>query len=103
MSNSGILLAMIVLAQTGGFFLLALSQQRHWQAVIGSSARSRRMTEMLRIAGAVWILVSFPLALWRDGVEFGVLLWFALLSAAAVVTTLALAWWPDRVESQRGR
>lgn len=103
MSNSGILLTMIALAQIGGFFLLALSQPRHWQAVIGSSASSRRMILLLRVTGSVWIFASFPLTLWRDGVEFGVLLWFALLSVAAVVTTLALAWWPHRTDRGSSR
>ncbi len=55
-----------------------------------------RRAVVLRVAGAGGILVSIPLALWRDGMEFGVLLWCTLLSVAAVTVALALVWWSER-------
>ena len=43
-----------------------------------------------RVLGSLLLVVSLALALWRDGVGFGSLLWFAALQTAGVAVALTL-------------
>ena len=84
------LAALIVLLFTG-WLLLALSQSRHWRALCGATSQKPATIMVLRFIGGVFLALSLPLALWRDGPGFGSLLWGALLSLAAFIVTWLLS------------
>lgn len=89
-----LLLVAVVASAYVGLALLALSQTRHWAAVAGSAPRGRARVVVLRTGGGAMIAVSLLLALYRDGMGFGSLLWATALSAAALAVALTLTWRP---------
>lgn len=86
------LLIALSLACYFGFALLALSQDRHWERAGGGRDCPARLVLPLRIAGYVFLLVSFALAVWRDGASFGTLVWATMLSVGAIAVTCTLTW-----------
>jgi len=93
MPDSLLLLALLAAAYAG-FALLALSQARHWRAVVGAAALPRRRVLVLRSIGGVLIALSLMLSLLRDGASFGSLLWATAISLAALAVAFTLAWRP---------
>jgi len=93
MPDSLLLLALFAAAYAG-FALLALSQSRHWRAVVGDAALPRSRVLVLRMIGGVLIALSLLLALTRDGPSFGSLLWATAISLAALAVAFTLAWRP---------
>ena len=80
-----------------GFSLLgmtqfALSQDRHWQAVLGRGGATAQGVR--RFVAALLLLGSLGVAIWRDGPAFGFLLWFLMVQCAAFGVTGALAFSP---------
>jgi hypothetical protein len=71
---------------------LALAQRRHWQAVRGAADCPRSGRRVLKIGGAAGLATGFAIIVWREGADYGALLWVTQLSAAAfcVVATLSL-------------
>jgi len=104
-----LLLLALLAAAYAGFALLALSQARHWRAVVGDAALPRSRVLVLRTLGAALIALSLLLAFTRDGPSFGSLLWGTAISLAALGVALTLAWHPRwlrvfaRVFSLNGR
>jgi len=94
MPDSLLLLALFAAAYAG-FALLALSQVRHWRAVVGAAALPRRRVLVLRALGGVLIALSLLLALMRDGPGFGSLLWATAISLAALAVAFTLTWRPS--------
>lgn len=74
------------------FACLALAQRRHWLAVTGAGDCSRLGRRMLKSTGVVSLVVGFTIILWREGSDYGALLWVTQLPVAAlcVVATLSL-------------
>jgi hypothetical protein len=70
----------------------ALAQKRHWQAVTGTRGEGLASKRTLKTGGIVCFVVGCAIVLWRDGIDYGLLLWVTQLTAAAagVVGTLAL-------------
>lgn len=93
MSDRTLLVGLFVAAWLG-FALLALSQTRHWRQVTGTVSLPTSQVIVLRLTGGLMIIVSFVLSLLRDGPSFGVLLWAAGISLAALAVALMLAWQP---------
>jgi hypothetical protein len=78
-----------------GFALIALSQERHWEAVVmyraAAAAGPARCTF---VAGMGGVLAALGVALATQGPSFGALLWAVAISAAAVAVAFTLSWWP---------
>jgi hypothetical protein len=94
--QGALLLATVALAAFA-FACLALSQERHWRAVLGVAVPAGPPAASLRISGFVLLAGSLGLALLRDGPSFGILLWSVLVSAAAIAVVAILTWNPNRL------
>jgi hypothetical protein len=73
------------------FACLALAMPRHFQAVIGSKPASA-VSLSLRVAG--WLLITASLApciAWL-GSPVGIVAWFGVLNAAALLAAFGLTW-----------
>ena len=86
------LLIALVLATYGGFALLALSQNRHWQRAGGAVSCPARLVVPMRTLGYGLLLVALALALVRDGAGFGGLVWATMLSVGALSVVGTLTW-----------
>jgi len=91
MADALLLLAVFLSAYTG-FACFALSQLRHWRAVIGGPPPRRGVVLALRSLGSMLLGASLVLALLRDGPSFGSLLFATSLSLAAMAVAFTLAW-----------
>lgn len=81
----------LILVLLLGFALLALSQNRNWQLVAAPPlSRSRKVA--LRSVGTTLLTLAIPLAVWRDGPDFGLLMWGTFISIAACAVTMILSW-----------
>jgi hypothetical protein len=89
-----LLFAALLVALHVGFALLALSQARHWRAIGVGPPLPRMAAIIVRAFGFALLSLALPIALWRDGADFGSLLWGVLLSVAACAVTLTLTWHP---------
>jgi hypothetical protein len=85
-----LLLLATILAAYSGCALLALSQAPHWKTVAGGAFVSSQ-AQRNRSIGSALLVVAVLLALWRDGVVFGLMMGFFLLafSGFAVAFTIA--------------
>lgn len=74
------------------FASFALTQKRHWQAVTDTHSCAPSGKMLLKIGGMVWLAAGLVIVLWREGADYGALLWVTQLIVAAcgVVTTLSL-------------
>jgi hypothetical protein len=91
--NSIVSFVILILVLHLGFALLALSQDRNWRLIVMAApplSRSRKIT--LRITGYVLLALGLSLAFWRDGPDFGSLMWGTLISLAAGAVTMILSW-----------
>lgn len=77
------------------FALLALSQERHWEAVAGTPGPAPKRRGWHRGIAAVCIAAALPLCLFAAGGGMGTLLWAFLCSAAAFAVSLTLTWRPS--------
>lgn len=91
MPDALLLLAVVVSAYLG-FAALAMSQDRHWHRLGGASRCPRRVSAVLRAAGCGLLLAALVLALVRDGVAFGFLLWATVITLAAFLVVATLSW-----------
>lgn len=82
------------LASYAGFACLALAMPRHWSSASGRRAGASPYRSSLRTCGALLLLLSLALCVYRDGAAFGAVLWTVLISFAAVGVALTLAWRP---------
>jgi Protein of unknown function (DUF3325) len=74
------------------FACLALAQRQHWQAVTGATDCSLSGKRMLKTAGVAGLAAGLAVILWREGPDYGSLLWVTQLVPAAfcVVATLSM-------------
>jgi len=74
------------------FASFALAQKRHWQAATGAHDGKLADKRVLKIGGIVWLAAGCAIVLWREGGDYGPLLWVTQLTVAAfgVVATLSL-------------
>ena len=74
------------------FACFALAQRQHWQAVTNAADCSRSGKRALKIFGGVGLAAALAIILWREGPNYGALLWVTQLPAAAfcVVATLSV-------------
>jgi putative iron-regulated protein len=83
-------LAMSVL----GFALLALGQERHWQAVMGPAQPAPWRQRVARLLGLGLQVAALAAVVMGSGAGFGSLLWGVGLTLAALVVALSLTWRP---------
>jgi hypothetical protein len=88
---STLLFIAALLSALGGCIALALSQQRHWEAVMGRAARPQGW---LRTAGWSLIAASLAFVVARDGFSFGLLFWPMLFGLGGLLTAMILLWKP---------
>ncbi|ABE64447.1 hypothetical protein Nham_3722 [Nitrobacter hamburgensis X14] len=74
------------------FASFALVQKRHWQAVTGTHDCALGGKELLKVGGIVCLAAGCAIVVWREGADYGPLLWVTQLIVAAcgVVATLSL-------------
>ncbi|MDB5619890.1 MAG: hypothetical protein JWQ24_4128 [Tardiphaga sp.] len=89
-----VLLAMIFAAEYLGFGCLALGQSRHWQAVTGTHACPPATRALLRTGGGLLLAAGLMLAVARDGLDYGALVWVTSVTVAAVAVVATLSWPP---------
>lgn len=77
-----------------GFSILALAQDRHWEAVTGMAADRRRHGAHLRVVGGALQCAACALTVPSQGMAFGILLWAIAMTAAAMLIAFTLAWRP---------
>ena len=75
-----------------GFAFLALSQERHWRTIGDTPPLSKPAKRCCRLCGGSFIFASSFLAVLRDGISFGILLWTLSLSISAFAVALTIAW-----------
>lgn len=76
---------------------LALGQDRHRKAVVGTNATYRLPTA--RWSGAVLLILSLGTGVLGEGSSFGVLLWFLLVALASMITAATLCWQPQALRT----
>ena len=104
MSDAWLLAASMGVAYLG-FASLALSQERHWKTLTGGTAPKPLQALLLRGLGSLALGLSLALALIRDGLSFGAILWVTMLSAAAAAVALTLTWraWQPEISAKKRR
>ncbi|APA68035.1 DUF3325 domain-containing protein [Janthinobacterium sp. 1_2014MBL_MicDiv] len=78
------------------FVLLALSQERHWQAV-GAAAMPVHAASRGRLCGYAGLALLYGVAVAREGAGFGSISWCMLLFFGAMTVALTLSWAPRRL------
>lgn len=74
-----------------GFFSLALAMDRHFEDWFGRGRGPARARLPLRTAGISGLLASLLACLATHGSSQGWVLWFGVMTAAAIVVVLALS------------
>lgn len=87
MMSAGAALAALI-----GFGWLALSKNVHWRQVRGYPGPDPSTRRYLRLSGTAALLVSGALCFAVNRPSMAVLVWVMLLSAAAPLIALTLAW-----------
>ncbi len=73
-----------------GFAALALSQQQHWAMVKRAGKAARPPAGLLRLCGALLLILAAIPAILRDGAAFGLLVWSGLLTVSALLVVVFL-------------
>jgi hypothetical protein len=92
--RDAVLLVLVLAAVYGGFAALALCQPRPWKRAIGEGVCPKQLVWRLRAAGYGLLALGFVLALQRDGLSFGALLWCVAVSIGAMAVAFTLTWRP---------
>lgn len=77
-----------------GFTALCLAMERHHEQVFGQRRIPTGRRQMLRLAGTLLLMASLLPCLAIAGWSTGTVLWFGLLTAAALSLTLLLPYAP---------
>jgi hypothetical protein len=81
-------------ASAVGFALLALSQERHWHAVMRAPPTPAIRPLPLRATGCALQPLALAGFVHAQGPGFGSLLWGVGATAAAMTVALVLSWYP---------
>ena len=77
-----------------GMGWLALAMQVHWEQVRGTQVLSRRAILVLRLLGALALVVSLVACFWVDHATMAPLVWVMALAGSAVLVAFTLSWRP---------
>lgn len=88
------LIVAVLAASYLGFALQALSQDRHWLHLSGERHCPPVVVRNLRVGGYALLAAGLALALLRDGLEFGSLVWVTTLTVASFAVVCTLTWCP---------
>lgn len=89
-----LLLMAACILSLGGFLVLALGQDRHWEVVTGLEAGRCIDRSYLLAVGLALQCVACLLTVCSQGAGFGVLLWGIYMTATAMLVAFVLAWRP---------
>jgi hydrogenase-4 membrane subunit HyfE len=88
-------LCIAALLALAGMAWLALAMGAHWDQVMSRpAAQAEGIRQILRIAGALGLLLSALACLAADRPSMAVLVWFMLLAAGAFLVAFTLSWQP---------
>ncbi|OPH82021.1 DUF3325 family protein [Nitrobacter vulgaris] len=76
------------------FACLALVQRHHWHAVFGTPDCPRLGRLLLKVVGILSFATAFAVIQWREGSEYGILLWVTELPVAAALVVATLSFKP---------
>lgn len=90
------LIAVAFVLAYAGFAALSLAQERHHEAVYGtSSALTPRRTRMLRWLGTALLVAALVIAFVVWGLVVGLVAWLAMLAVAGIAQAMVLTWRPQ--------
>lgn len=92
--------AVAIILLYGAFAMLALTQERHWEAVsdaAGMPASGQARPGMWRAAAALLFLGGLAGCVSGHGPGFGAILWVVLLGACGFAVAMTLAWAPAKL------
>lgn len=92
--SESVLVAVAAATNLLGLCWLALAMDVHWEQVRGARQPSRGSVRLLRVLGALALVVSLALCLAVDHGSMATLVWFMTLAAAALLITFTLSWRP---------
>lgn len=92
--REAVLLGAAMLSALAGMGWLALAMDVHWEQVRGARQPSRGSVRLLRVLGALALVLSLALCLAVDHGSMAALVWFMTLAAAALLITFTLSWRP---------
>lgn len=87
----GALLAFAGLAACLGFAALALAMDRHFEGCFGRGRQPGRLRPFLRVGGALGLAASLLASIAARGAAQGWVLWFGVMTAAAMAVVLVLS------------
>ncbi len=92
--NAPLLTCTACLAPLGAFTALAMAMDRHWEDAFGRGASPGRWRRWMQLAATVLLLLSLASCLRLQGATTGWVLWFGVLTGAALVTVAVLSFAP---------
>jgi hypothetical protein len=83
------------------FALLALSQEEHWAASVGTQPAppSARLRRRWRYAAGTALTLAGALCVTGHGTGFGLLLWVLMMGAGIMAVAFTLSWKPHWLRS----
>jgi len=94
--NSTLFFTLAFTASLSGFCALGLAMDRHFEDVFGRGREPGRWRRWLQLAGTVLLCISLAASLRAAGSSIGWVLWFGVLTAAALVVVACLSYAPRR-------
>lgn len=92
--SDAFMLAAALVACTVSLGWLALAMDVHWQQACGRVPRAAGTVRVLRVLGALGLLVSLLLCLAVDHPSMASLVWVMALAGAALTVAFTLSWRP---------
>jgi hypothetical protein len=77
-----------------GFSWIALTVGAHWKQVGIQTALTSSMRRRLRLKGTLSLLLALVLCMGANPPGMAILLWFLILSLAAMTVSMVIAWRP---------
>lgn len=94
---SGVLLSCAAFAAAlGGFTALGLAMDRHHEGAFGRASLPGRGRRWLQAGGSAMLLLSLDASRSLQGASVGWVLWFGMLTLAALAVVAIFSYWPTR-------
>lgn len=92
--HDALMLLIAMISNVAGLSWLAVAMDVHWSQVFGSRRHSSLAAIVLRVLGAMALLLSLCLCLQVDHASIASLVWIMSLAASALIVAFVLAWRP---------
>lgn len=93
------LVAAALLAAFSGFTALGLAMDRHWEDAFGRDTSAGRWRNWLRAGGAAGLWLSLVASLELKDSAQGWVVWFGVMTIAAIGVVLVLSYAPGRAKA----